>query len=42
VAKIQIIKPKRIEFFLPSLSSSKPAIGEKIKAATSKDLFREN
>jgi hypothetical protein len=35
---IQITKPIRIEFFLPSLSSIIPATGENIKAATSNDM----
>lgn len=39
VATIVTTNPIMIEFFLPNLSSIKPTNGEKMRAATSKDLF---
>jgi hypothetical protein len=35
-------KPMMIEFFLPNVSSINPTTGEKMRAATSKDLYRKN
>ena len=38
VAKTITANPNRIEYFLPTFSSMWPTIGEKRRAATSKDL----